>query len=95
MFRIIIHELKTDPAVYGAVRTGEKTFEIRKDDRNFKAGDYLLLRKTHNTGAEIAAGATVKYAEGEEMMVKVIYVLHGPCYGLIEGWCIMSIVRCV
>ncbi len=39
------HELKTLPAYFDAVRGGIKTFEIRKDDRGFNAGDTLILKE--------------------------------------------------
>ena len=39
------HELKTDAKVFEAVKLGEKTFEIRKDDRAYAVGDLLILRK--------------------------------------------------
>jgi tRNA-binding EMAP/Myf-like protein len=89
-----VHELKTDPAMFTAVDCGEKTFEIRKNDRNFQPGDYLHLRKTVATGKEMAAGAPLRYQEDWELLVKVIYVLNGPIYGLSDGWCIMSIQKC-
>lgn len=54
------HELKTDAKVFEAVKLGEKTFEIRKDDRAYAVGDLLILRKTVHTGAEMAAGRTAK-----------------------------------
>lgn len=39
------HELKTWPVYFARLLSGEKTFEIRKDDRGFQAGDYLVLRE--------------------------------------------------
>lgn len=50
-----IHELKIDHVYYEASRDGLKTFEIRKNDRDFENGDILILREwdeTHYTGRE-------------------------------------------
>ena len=38
-----IQDLKTDPEVFEAVWNGEKTFEIRFDDRNFMVGKHALF----------------------------------------------------
>ena len=82
------------------LRYGEKTFEIRFNDRNFKVGQELKLRKTRYTGAEMAKGCPliyvdecldVPYFERAPIFCKVTYILEGPCYGLAEGWVIMSI----
>lgn len=40
-----VHHLKTWPAEFNAVRAGVKPFEHRKNDRNYKVGDLLILRK--------------------------------------------------
>jgi Domain of unknown function (DUF3850) len=37
------HELKTVQPFFEMVWSGEKTFEVRFDDRNFKVGDRLAL----------------------------------------------------
>lgn len=84
------HELKTDALVFDAVKRGEKTFEIRKDDRDFVVGDVLILRKTVHSGEEMKQGAPLYY-EGEPLRQRVSYILRGPCYGLAAGWVIMSI----
>jgi ASC-1-like (ASCH) protein len=45
------HELKILPEYFEAVRSGEKRFELRKNDRNFKVGDWVGLREFN--GGEI------------------------------------------
>jgi ASC-1-like (ASCH) protein len=40
-----IHQLKTHPQYFDKVKTGEKTFELRKNDRNFEVGNTLILRR--------------------------------------------------
>lgn len=84
------HELKTDPAVFGAVHDGSKTFEIRKDDRGFAVGDGLLLRETVDTGEAMKQGAPLLFT-GREYRCRVTYILRGPIYGLVDGWAILSI----
>lgn len=84
------HELKTDPEVFDAVRSGRKTFEIRFNDRDFQHGDKLILRRTRFTGGQMRTSCCpLVYTEA--LSCVVCYILHGPIYGLDEGWCIMSI----
>ena len=40
-----VHELKCRPPFFRALRRGEKTFEIRANDRDYHAGDVLHLRE--------------------------------------------------
>lgn len=78
------HELKILPEYYDAIRRGVKRFEIRKNNRDFQAGDVLWLKEWD--------GDEEQYT-GNEMVVRVLYVLYGNGdYGLTEGYCIMSIV---
>lgn len=87
---IEVHTLKTDPEAFRAVWEGKKTYEIRKNDRNFEIGDQLRLRETKYTGQEMANGKPLKYTD-REVIAEVTHMLKGPCYGLQDGWCIMSI----
>ena len=94
----MIHELKTDPMVFGHVYNGLKDFEIRKNDRDFKEGDTLILRETKHSGASMQEPTGLSFAKkkpliytGREIECEVNYILHGPIYGLADGWIIMSI----
>lgn len=41
----MIHELKILPEYFKAVTSGRKQFEIRKNDRDYKVRDHLILRE--------------------------------------------------
>lgn len=41
----MIHKLKIQPQYFRAVCSGKKSFEIRKNDRNYKVGDHILLQE--------------------------------------------------
>jgi ASC-1-like (ASCH) protein len=38
-----VHKLKTIGTYFDAVKRGEKTFDVRKNDRGFQTGDILGL----------------------------------------------------
>jgi hypothetical protein len=78
----VIHELKTWPEPFAAVLAGLKRHEVRKNDRNFKAGDSLLLREYDP--------ATKEYT-GRRACVFVDYVSYGGKFGLPKSLCVMSI----
>lgn len=39
------HSLKVLPKYFEAILIGDKTFEIRKNDRNYQVGDKLILKE--------------------------------------------------
>ncbi len=75
------HELKTVSPFYEAVESGDKTFEIRTNDRDFRAGDILLLRHWDENQRLFGQGLLVK---------TVTYVLYDERF-LPPGYCCMSI----
>ena len=73
------HELKITPIHFNYLILGAKTFEVRKNDRNYQVGDKLLLKEwnfTHYTGREVE--------------VEVTHILNDPDYCK-KGFVIMSI----
>jgi hypothetical protein len=77
------HELKTWPAYFGDIARGVKTFEVRRDDRDFKTGDVLQLAEydphTGYTGRVIAR--------------RVTYLLPGGAFGVQEGYVVMGLAE--
>jgi Domain of unknown function (DUF3850) len=77
-----LHTLKIAPVYFAPVKERIKTWEIRKNDRDFQVGDILDLKEydvNHNEFTGRGCYRTIKY------------ILNGPGYGLAEGYCIMSI----
>jgi Domain of unknown function (DUF3850) len=85
------HELKTDPEVFEEVFLGHKSFEIRKNDRDFQVGDMLILRETQFTGEQMRNDGRALIYTKRDLATRVTYILRGPIYGLAEGWVIMAI----
>lgn len=92
-----IHELKIWPIYFEKVLSGEKTFELRKNDRDFQVGDVLIL-KEFNSGLSDATGPERVVIEergytGREVKKKITYIYKGCAngLGLREGFCILSI----
>lgn len=81
------HELKTWPEYYHAVDQGKKPFELRKSDRDFLVDDLLHLREWQPDGGTEGGG----YYTGRSLVRVVTYVLHGPTFGLAEGYCILGL----
>ena len=77
----MIHELKTHPEPFEDICSGIKTFEYRKNDRNFKKGDSLWLRK-FNPDLKF-------YHPNKDVTVVVTHIVYGPNFGVPDGYCIM------
>jgi len=48
----MLHEIKISEPYYHAVREGRKTFEIRRNDRGYNAGDKVLMTCVGEIGTE-------------------------------------------
>jgi hypothetical protein len=47
-----VHELKTWKPIFQVMKSGEKSFDMRKNDRNFQVGDELILNEYDNEKGE-------------------------------------------
>lgn len=75
------HELKIAPRWFNDVQSGRKNFEIRRNDRDFNVGDYLLLKEWERG----------KYT-GRELTRKIQYIYYcDGTYGLSEDFCILGL----
>lgn len=79
--RKVIHELKILPDYYWEVFLGHKTFEIRKNDRDFKTGDMVILKEWN---------PITKLYTGNKLARKIIYILK-DVEGLEKDFILMSI----
>lgn len=80
----MIHELKIRPKYFDAVRNGAKKFELRRNDRDFRVGDYLALNEWDGESYT-----------GRTELVKVTYMLNPNDFMTCQGGCaVMSIVKC-
>lgn len=78
----MIHDLKTWPLEFNAVESGAKRFEFRKNDRGFTRGDCLVLKEW---------SPSAKGYSGHMLRCVVTYIVHGPEFGVPDGYCVMSI----
>ena len=80
----MIHTLKCWPAYFNRLGTNEKTFEVRRNDRDFQAGDVLDIREYDPT---TLGGAYT----GRTLSRRVSYVLHGGQFGIKRGYVVMAL----
>ncbi len=82
----MIHELKINEKYFSEVVKGRKKVEIRKNDRDFKVGDYLALNEIKNNDLPFP-----EYT-GRSFMVKITHILEDETY-LQPGYAALSIVK--
>lgn len=74
------HYLKTETEYFQAVERGEKKFELRVNDRDFKKYDMIYLEET-------VSGV---YTGRKLPPLEIQYILYGGKYGLPETHCILN-----
>lgn len=74
-----VHSIRLAKTYFNDVASGKKSFELRKNDREYKVGDMLEM-------LEFADGRNT----GRIIQAEVVYMLEGYT-GLEEGYCILGI----
>ena len=81
-----VHWLKCEEEQYDAVARGEKHYEVRRSDRDYRVGDHLVLRRwSPAKGAYTAPHSAIR--------VEVTYLTPGGRLGLPVDTCVMSIAH--
>ena len=77
----MVHELRILPKWFEDVACQKKTFEIRKNDRDYNVGDTLILKEWYKGRFT-----------GREIKRTVSYIYYGDgVYGLSENYVVMAI----
>lgn len=81
------HKIKIWPPQFAAVKREDKTCEVRRADRDYQVGDYLMLiefdpKKDELTGAY------------ECRQITHIVRAEDPPRGLVEGFVVLSMIAC-
>lgn len=74
-----VHDVKLGTTFFDDIKTGRKTFELRKNDRGYKEGDTIVLH-------EYKDGTTT----GRTITKKIVYMLE-DFTGLEDGYCILGL----
>lgn len=84
-----LHELKIKHEYLVEVDRGRKTFELRKNDRDYQVGDlihFIDIKQDINGDCDI-------YIDGNDLY-KITYILKDvPEYGLDKDYCILGIKK--
>lgn len=76
-----VHTLKTVQPFFASVRLGIKPFEVRRNDRDFKAGDLLVLAEWDG-----------EYFTGQDCAREVTYVLRDAVeFGVHPGFVVLGL----
>lgn len=74
------HVVKSWPEFYKAIKLELKTFDLRKDDRGYQPGDFIVFE-------EFRPG--VGYT-GNKTTRRIVYILR-DFEGLLPGYCILGL----
>ena len=79
-----LHILKIKEEYFNEVIRGEKTFELRKNDRDYQVGDLIHFIKTDG----------FEYFSHSKNAYRITYILKNvPEYGLDKDYCILGIKK--
>lgn len=92
-----VHELKIFPQYFEEVLNGNKTFELRKDDRGFEVGDILILKEFRQGLIDHTQSEPIVIQEkgytGRTIKKEISYIFKGgiPGMGLRKGFSILAL----
>lgn len=99
----MIHEVKCYPKYFESLKSGAKTFEVRKKDRPYQIGDLLAVNEFAPFDYKFSSAdmfeefsrvvnGTGRYS-GSHLLFKITYILDDPQYCK-DGMVILGLARC-
>ena len=103
-----LHELKIKDEYFNAIIEGKKTFELRKNDRDYQVGDLIHFVEVYRDIMLIGGipafdivknkTATKEYTREfkgyEKNLFEITYILKNvPEYGLDKDYCILGVKK--
>lgn len=85
------HDLKCWDVYWDAISNGEKTFEVRRDDRGFQKGDTLILKRWDRERNNFTR--TISDNRPYELRRRIKYVLTGGQFGIEPGYVVLGLGR--
>lgn len=79
------HELKLDTKYFDDVKSGNKNFEIRKNDRNFEVGDVLELKRYSRQQCSYVVVnhlLSTNSKDADSIIVKIISIIKGEHWNM-------------
>lgn len=81
------HKIKILESFANAVLSGDKKFEVRKNDRGYQKGDFIEFVVLYDSDKlEMTSHPLMKH------LYIITYVLSG--WGIEDGYCVFGIRRC-
>ena len=77
------HRVKLNPIYFDRIISCQKTFEIRKNDRDYQVGDRLSMYPDHPRGTFVHSGI-----ERRNIEVEVVYI---SIFEQKDGYCVLGI----
>jgi hypothetical protein len=80
----MIHEIKIQEEYFDKVLKGIKSFEVRKNDRDYLAGQEVVLREYN---------VKTKLYTGRILHREITYVYRNEIGGLENGYCVFGLKK--
>ena len=88
------HILKTWADYWDAISSGEKNFEVRRDDRGFQKGDMLVLRRmVKDYKGSWVEDRTHSDNRPKDTHRKITFILTGGQLGIEPGYVVMGLKK--
>lgn len=83
VYRLTEHHLKTWPPYFEEISAGNKTFDLRENDRGFREGDILIFEEWN---------PETKLYSGRQIKMRVGFMIQAE-WGLSPSTCAMSLLK--